>query len=264
MIRILAPTLCFFFLALPAPAHEFWIEPQQYQVESGQPVQADLLVGENFEGAPQVYFETRVDRFELVRDGTRVPYNGRMGDVPALQLPDQGDGLLVIAHETRATELKYKTWADFEAFATHKGYSDIRVRHLARGLPDRDFWESYTRHAKSLIAVGTGIGSDQPLGLETEFVALSNPYTDDLGGGFLVSLTYLGQPRADAQIEIFERAPDGNVTTGIARSDLDGRVRIPVRSGYSYLLDAVVLRPAPDGDRAVWQSLWAALTFAVP
>ena len=28
--------------------------------------------------------------------------------------------------------------------------------------------------------------------------------------------------------------------------------------------DAVVLREAPPDDSAVWQSLWAAMTFAVP
>ena len=42
--------------------------------------------------------------------------------------------------------------------------------------------------------------------------------------------------------------------------------RLPVRAGYEYLADAVVLRavePKRETD-AQWQSLWASLTFAVP
>ena len=39
--------------------------------------------------------------------------------------------------------------------------------------------------------------------------------------------------------------------------------------GHTYLLDAVILRPVNEGaafdeDLPVWESLWAALTFAVP
>jgi hypothetical protein len=41
-------------------------------------------------------------------------------------------------------------------------------------------------------------------------------------------------------------------------------VNIPVKSGHEYLLDAVVLRAADPDDGAVWETLWAALTFAVP
>ena len=47
-------------------------------------------------------------------------------------------------------------------------------------------------------------------------------------------------------------------------TDAKGEAVIPVRPGHRYLLDAVVLREAPDGDGPVWESLWAAMTFAVP
>jgi len=40
-----------------------------------------------------------------------------------------------------------------------------------------------------------------------------------------------------------------------------------VTAGSEYLLDTVVMRPAPpsgEADAPVWQSLWASLTFMVP
>ena len=104
--------------------------------------------------------------------------------------------------------------------------------------------------------------------METEFVALTNPYTDDLTHGFSVQLLYQNQPRANAQIEIFERSPDKKVTISYQQADGQGKAVIPVKAGYTYLLDGVVLRePFAENAKdfnAVWETLWASLTFKVP
>jgi uncharacterized GH25 family protein len=245
-------------------AHEFWIEPQEYQVQSDAPLIADLRNGQKFTGSELAYFDKRFQRFDLVQNGKTIPADGRMGDVPALQLKAQGDGLLVIVHQTVPKTLRYSEWEKFAAFVTHKGFDDIPARHAARGLPDKGFSETYTRYAKALVGIGTSEGRDAPTGMETEFVALTNPYTDDPSQGMAVQLLYQGAPRADAQIEVFDRNPDDVVTISLERTDADGKATIPIHAGHTYLLDAVVLREAPENDKAVWESLWAALTFAVP
>ena len=81
-------------------------------------------------------------------------------------------------------------------------------------------------------------------------------------------LLYEGKPRGDAQIEIFATSPEGKVQVSTLMTDSKGRAVIPVKSGHEYMLDAVVLREAPEAlaeERSVqWQSLWANLTFFVP
>ncbi|MCR9126496.1 MAG: DUF4198 domain-containing protein [Rhodobacteraceae bacterium] len=257
---------CLLLVALSpaALAHEFWIAPTEYQVTPDTPVTADLRNGETFSGMALGYFEGRTARYEVLAGGQLTAVAARMGDVPALQLPGLPEGLAVIVHETTPSTLAYTQWEKFAAFAAHKDFPDIRARHLARGLPETGFRESYTRHAKSLIAVGAGAGSDRQFGLAQEFVALGNPYTDPPEEGLTVRLFYGDAPRSDAQVEVFERAPGGDVAVTLMRTDDAGQVRVPVRPGHEYLLDAVVLRPAPDGGEAVWETLWAALTFAVP
>ena len=99
--------------------------------------------------------------------------------------------------------------------------------------------------------------------METEFVALSNPYTDPPGEGMPVRLLYRDAPRADAPVEVFARAPGGTVTRSVMRTDAQGEVTIPVAPGHDYLLNAVVLRLLEDR-REVWETLWASLTFHVP
>ncbi|QBF33160.1 DUF4198 domain-containing protein [Thalassococcus sp. S3] len=256
-------------LALGAPAngavaHEFWIEPQQYQVESGAPVVADFKNGENFGGITLAYFERRTARYDIVQNGDTTAVEARMGDIPALETQPLGDGLLVAVHQTAHSTIAYTTWSKFQRFADHKDFPDIRARHQARGLPEMGFEELYVRFAKALVGVGHAQGADAETGMETEFVAEANPYTDDLNGTFPVRLLYRGVPRRDAQVEVFDRGPDDFVIVSTQRTDAEGRVWIPVTPGHRYLLDAVILRPAAETETAVWETLWAALTFQVP
>ena len=90
-------------------------------------------------------------------------------------------------------------------FIKHKDFEGLPEAHLARGLPEVGFVESYRRFAKSLIAVGSGVGQDRPVGLEIEIVALSNPYADDLSEGMAVQVLLNAAPRAYVQVEVFSR-----------------------------------------------------------
>ena len=248
----------------PVLGHEFWIEPVDYTLDPGAPVIAELKNGQEFVGNTLSYFGPRITRFDMIRGNDVVAVMGRAGDIPAMTMDAPAEGLWSIVHETRPQKLTYDSWDKFAAFAEHKDFPDIAARHEARGLPREGFGETYTRHVKSLVAIGSGLGSDVISGMETEFVALLNPYTDALDAGLPVRLLYQGAPREDAQVEIFDRAPDGAVAISTLRTDDTGTALIPVQPGHEYLLDAVVLRPAPDSAPEVWQSLWAGLTFAVP
>lgn len=251
-------------VAWPAPAHEFWIAPERFQPAPDENIIAHFKNGENFTGINLAFFERRSIRFELAWDGQRIELMPRMGDLPALDHPAPGDGLVVVAHETAPSTISYREWEKFQAFADHKDFVGIRDRHRDRGLPETGFSESYTRHAKALVGIGSASGRDEVLGLETEFVALTNPYVDDVDAGFQVQLLYNGEPRVQAQVEVFDRDAEGIVNVTLHRTDDQGRVTIPVLSGHTYLLDAVVIRDGPEDAKHVWETLWAALTFYVP
>lgn len=252
----------------PAAAHEFWIAPEHYQVQSGDPMAATLRNGENFKGTSLAWFDRRFTRFEMVAGDRVIPVAGRMGDTPALQAKAPEDGLLIVLHETTESTVTYRDWDKFMRFAAHKDFPDAAAIHEKMGWPRDLFREAYTRHAKALIAVGDGAGADRSFGLATEFIALTNPYDDTFDNNMRVQVTYQDAPRADAQVEVFARAPDGTVEVSLHRTDADGIAEVPVQSGHEYLFDAVVLRPSPRAGNSetapLWETLWAALTFAVP
>lgn len=252
-----------------AIAHEFWIEPSEFQVEKDAPFTADLRNGQLFAGTAQSFFEIRNTRLDVTMGMRTTPITGRMGDRPAIQLlPPEQDGLMILTHEAAPSIITYREWAKFVKFVEHKDFQDAFAIHAARGWAQENFKETYTRHSKSLVAVGSGAGTDRELGLVTEFIALDNPYASDFDGTLDVSLLYNGAPRGDAQVEIYARDTNDEVVVTITRTDDQGHAAIPVQAGMYYMLDAVVLRPV-DGEPTVeagpvWETLWATLTFAVP
>jgi len=253
-------------LAQPALAHEFWISPQSYTVPAEGQVVADIRVGQKFKGSAYSYIPQRFVRFDLVMNGRVIPVQGRMGDRPALAMAAPGEGLVTVVHQTAHSYLTYKDGQKFISFVTHKAFAGVLEEHAARGLPDSGFRERYSRYAKSLIAVGGGAGADAEVGMETEIVALANPYTDDLSGGMPVRVLYHGEPRKDVQVEVFARLSAGEVEVTTYRTDVAGEVRVPVTAGVEYLFAAEVMRPLePVGENGpVWESLWASLTFMPP
>lgn len=252
--------------AFPALAHEFWIDPLDFSVEANQPIEARLRVGQDFEGPSLSYLTRNFTRFDVAIGDDITPAEGRLGQNPALVMAEHGTGLAVVIYETTDSDLTYDEWDRFLRFAEHKDFPDIEARHLARGLPMTGFMESYSRHVKSLIAVGDGAGTDREFGLTTELIALANPYTDDVSGGIPMRLLFEGEPRGDAQVELWDRNPDGDVSVTIHRTDADGEVLLPVEPGHVYMADAVALvpvEPVTEGG-PVWHSYWASLTFEVP
>lgn len=249
-----------------ANAHEFWISPEAYVIPNGSEVQAQLRVGQEFSGAGYSFNPRNFTRFELVQGDTVTPVEGRIGDTPALGMEAPDEGLLVVVHETTANSLSYTDMEKFRKFAVHKDFEWVMDTHTERGLSTNKFYERYHRYAKSLISVGNGTGADRNMGLKTEIVALANPYTDALDT-LPVQVLLDGAPRADAQIEVFERAPDDTVKITLHRTDAEGRGDVPVKPGHEYLVDAVALLPLEPGDGPsdpVWWSLWASLTFKMP
>ena len=269
-MRVLISTIWFcIFVAYcgTALSHEFWLEPERYQVAPGERIIADIRVGDKFKGPTNSYVKENFTRFEIIQAGKTTSVSGRLGDVPALAMAAPSSGLAVVAHETTVSNIRYYKWAKFSRFVHHKGFPDILDRHKARGLPETHFLERYSRHVKSLISVGNGSGSDVEVGMKTEFVAEANPYTDKLEKGLPIRLLLDGKPRSGTQVEIFARAPDGSVQVTLVKTDENGQAAISVSPGTEYLLDAVAIKPLEAEDptsKPVWETFWAGMTFKIP
>lgn len=249
-------------------AHEVWIAPTDWTPSVGEDIRADIKNGHDFVGVDLSWNADSAVRAELwSQDGT-TQIDGRLGDRPAITVQSASDGLATIVYQSTYRNIVYATYEKFAGFVTGKGYASVLDHHAERRLPEAPIKEAYVRFAKSLIAVDGIDGTDEERGLELELVALANPYMPDVEE-LTVQLLYRSEPFADNQVTVFERDMDGTVTSQVMRSDVQGQVQFPLRTGVTYLVDSVVIRePTRElvaaSRGAVWESLWTSLTFEVP
>ncbi len=249
--------------ALPAAAHEFWIEPKQSRVEPGGAIAADLKVGQNFRGDTYPFLKSRFVAFKVVdRAGAR-DVTGDEGDTPAATIRKAGAGLNIITYLATPHRLSFDRWDEFVPYVEYEGLGWVLDAHKARGLPEDGFVEEYVRCAKALVQVGepSAPDEDRAVGLPLELVAGRNPYGLRAGTEVPVTLLWQGKPIGNVQIRVFQ--DNGAVTDTTTRTDDAGRAVISVRGGGRFLLNAVHMQEAPPGRVAAWESYWASLTFEV-
>ena len=230
----------------------------------GETIVAAIRVGDDFSGASYSWFPRSIERAEAIQGGQATPIKGRIGDRPAISHPALGDGLAILVHETDDSTVRYSDWGKFQRFTDRKGFPEAQARHVERGGTEASVVEDYRRYAKSLVAVGSGAGADMAVGLDVEIVALANPYEG--AAEIPVRVLDRGEPAAGKRVEVFERAPSGEIEISVLTTDDDGVASIPVRPGHEYQVDSVFIDELdpPSGTGATWRTLWANLTFMVP
>jgi len=265
-MKRLAAIIALCFAAAPAVGHEFWIEPVQAKVAAGAPIKALTYVGSEFEGDELPNFPSMQRVVDVTLGDMTVPIGGPELQKPALQTPSLGDGLHVLRYQSRDYQLSYESYDKFLAFLDEAQRPELAAEHDARGLPRDGIREVYFRYAKSLVAVGSGAGSDRFMGMPFELVALTNPYTQALGD-MQFELRFLEEPLPDAALHVFHRAPDGTIDNIRLRSDATGVVTVPSANPGFYMVNAIQILPSSPRMQnllgASWQSLWASLTYAV-
>jgi Domain of unknown function (DUF4198) len=253
--------------ALSVQAHEFWFLPEDFTVDPGAQVRANLRIGSHMVGPDLPFLRANLPRYEVHLGDVVTPITARTGDIPAVNQAVEGTGLAVLVGETTDLLLTYEDFEKFRAFTQHKAMPWLVDQHLARGLPATGFSETFRRYAKSLVAIGDGVGSDRVMGLRIEIVALTNPYVDDMSQGMRLRVLMDGAPRVAAQLLLLATAADGTVTETPYVTDANGEATVTAVSGTTYLADSVDIFALPNDDVAagpVWHSDWASLTYAVP
>ena len=253
-------------VTLPAAAHEYWIEPVSYQIVPGEHLQAQLKVGQHFQGDPQIFLPDAVKKFQITTGSVVADVRSRIGDLPALDQKIPSPGLALVSLVSNIFTLKYEQPGLFEKFLAYEGLDGVVQKHRARGLPANGFKEAYQRFAKSLVQVGEGGGEDRLLGLGFEWLVETNPYTA-ADNRMQARLFWRGEPLAAVRARLFVRR-GMQVEEAVLTTDEEGRVRFTPDPGSEILLNAVQMRepsdrfPAPEG--CVWISYWATTTFALP
>ncbi len=260
-------TLAFLATAYGAQAHEFWIQPHKYRLDTESPLVADVRVGMDFGGNPLAFIPNTVNALNITdNDGTH-EIEGRIGDIPSINIQTSTDGLQILNLFSTSSRLTWDEFQKFDDFVNLHGMAWVLPRHAERGLPETGFKEAYTRFVKSLVAVGDGAGQDHFTGMFFELVAGKNPYIDDISGGMPVTVLFKGQPLPNKQVDVFFRNTAGELTRLSVQSDNSGLAITPNLGDGEYMINVVhMIEPSSEDQERTgvsWHSLWGSLTFAI-
>ena len=248
-------------LASPSlQAHDFWIEPSRFVLNSLEPVAVTLRVGERFNGESVPYIDDWIDRFEIHDgEGDRSIYS-QVGDDPAGVVAPRTPGASWIAYQSNDdfVELPPDKFADYLRMEGMEYILRLRER---RGLAARPAREYYVRCVKGLLWLpgAGGVAVDVPLGLVLEIVPRRNPYTLVPGEKLEVQLLHDGKPAPGLLVKAFTRDDPGNEQT--QRTDGTGLASIELDRSGDWVVKAVHMVPVEGDPYGDWRSYWTSLTF---
>ena len=260
--------LAILYNAKMANAHEYWLETDNYSLESGQSFEANLRNGQEFSGSSFPFVSALFELFEQKLRGQTFAVESEQGSVPAISSRILADGLSSFAFVSKPKSLLFKEFDKFENYLIYEGLERVVDIHRARGLPETDFKEIYQRFAKMLVQVGPPTQDDKDIahGLLFEWVALDNPYQSTATSQDVRFVLLLeGKPLGNWPFNVFHKtnANGTDTTRQLLKTDPNGIFTLSAnRDGGIYMLNAVNLFAPQNNPEFVWGSAWASITFA--
>jgi uncharacterized GH25 family protein len=252
------------FAATPAAAHDFWIQPQRFQV----PPNADLAV--TFQIGHGDARERYGNNARIILLGDF--FNGHRRDRRA-QLRDNGaadfvtrfaePGLHVIGLQTSYAYSELPA-ARFNDYAKEEGLASVLAARKRDGTLNRSGRERYSRRAKALIQVGVQGRSNQtlatrPIGLKLEIVPDRNPYGLGPSRTLPMHVLYNGRRLPNATVKLTSLEADER-PVAIAVTDAEGRASFQVPAKGNWLLNVVWAEPVKDS-KIDFDTTFSSLTF---
>jgi uncharacterized GH25 family protein len=254
-------------VSAPVAAHDFWIQPQQFQVASGAPLGFTFQVGH---ASFRQRWGNGLERIVLLDDIVAGKKTDHRSDVQVTGATDfvsrlAPAGLHVVAMQS-TTALSELPAIRFNDYAKAEGLVPIlaaRQRDKAMQLPGR---ERYTRRAKAFIQVGPQGGTSQalatrPVGLKLEIVPDRNPYALGPSRKLPVHVLYRGALLANATVKLTDLDQDAK-PIAVAITDRDGRAEFTVPSkGRTFLLNVIWSEEVKDDPKTDFDTTFSSLTF---
>lgn len=258
-----AASLVLWSVALPAVAHDTWLQPRRSAVLPGTIAQLDLSTGEKFPLSDNAIKPERVAVARARLSGKTIDLAESAPEKKSLEfrapLSNPGVATLWLSLSPLAVELKpnqVKHYLD-EIDAP----AEIR-QHWTSAKGAKQWREVYTKHAKTFVRVGqpkTDRSWSQPVGMVLEVVPEKDPTSLRAGDDFPVRVLKNGAPLADFSLGIVR---EGSTHRTFKKTDAAGRTVFKMTRSGHWLVRGTELRRSTK-TAGEWESDFTTLTFEV-
>ena len=253
--------------AAPALAHDFWLQPLNFNPLPGASIPFTILVGH---GPFRTRWSGATDRVTLLSsygpDGKTDhkrdlhPSSDKDGDIGF-----RSPGTYVLAFESTHAESTLPS-IRFNDYISVEGLTPAIEARAAAKATERPGREIYSRRAKAIVNVGSAPAGKvepwvtKPVGLTLEIVPEKNPYALAAKEPLPVRIYYEGKPLPGALVKLtnleFDLRP-----VATKRSDGEGRASFDLPRTGTWLVNVIWTKPLKGDPRADFDTTFSSLTF---
>jgi uncharacterized GH25 family protein len=254
-----------------ADAHDFWLQPDRFQVAPGAPVSTDLLVGHGVDRSAWAQPASRVRVLKSVGPtGVEADLRPALAQRRANEEPfsarfsEPGVHLLVLEGAPSVSVLPAPRFA---MYLREEGLTPIAALRERAGLADTPGRELYSRRAKALVRVGDAARAQahvaRPVGLDLEIVPSKDPYALGPDERLPFRVLFKGRPLAGALVKLTRLEADEK-PYALARTGRSGQATFDVPREGAWVVSVVWSTPLADDPRAEFETVFSSLTFGWP
>jgi len=244
--------------------HEFWIQPDKFIYNHGEPVNIKFLVGENFTGqnwtgdrskikSLRLYFEDVTDKNCIDNVG------GNKGDSLQIAILDEGTVMLTLNTTNSFIDLEA---AKFNDYLREDGLAEALKYREKHGDTAKNGRENYQRSVKTIFQVGSRFTNvfKKRTDLPLDIVPAEHPYNVSKDGDFKVKLFFMGERLKNTKVKVWHKL-DSNISQQEYVTDDEGEIKFFLSPEGEWMVSCVKMIRLEDGPKAEWQSYWGSLTW---
>ncbi len=250
------------------PAHEFWIQPENFSVPIGAKVNFSFLRGEYFTGELLAVNTERVAGiWHHSADGTidelkRVPSARYRAE--SLSFTFNKAGTHMIAEDSTASAVTLPP-EKFLSYLNEEGLESIAAARKSANKENEPGREQFLRCVKTLILVG-GKSDDtyaKRTGQRLEIVPQSDPLKAKAGERLAFRIYFDGKPLTGGLVRAWH-CHGADLLDLKQRTISDGSVGFDLPHAGPWMISLVHMIPLTDEPGYDWKSYWGNLTFELP
>lgn len=242
-------------------AHDTFVMPQKFRVFKGETVIIGFHSSDGFPESAQLL--KRLQDPAVHTPSGPVPIENVKADgmrmTASITVPHSGHVIVTAVNGTATTDMKAD---EFVAYLKEEGLTHVVDARVQRGEADKPGKERYTMYAKTiLMADAPNDGYKKVVGFPIEMIPEKDPYQLKPGESLPVRVLFRGAPARNLDVKAASTAGEGQKQHSVGRTDVDGRINVPVTSG-KWRLKAIHMERSSKPD-VEWESFWTTLTFEI-
>lgn len=247
---------------LRASAQDSYLSTRTYFLHKGQKLDVYLMYGEQFKDIDEYKYDAaKVKKFNLYDAGKKINLMTAAKDSasPVLSniMNSPGIDMVEMTYDIPVTAIDREVYGQY---LNNEGLS--KLAETVNNSNQSRFREKKTSYLKLAVMVDKAVGGDfdKPLGQDFELVFKQNPYKLNYGDDFMGTLYYKGKPMPNAPVDIFLKAPSGNVYPDRVTTNAKGEFSTTVTREGVYMFRSV-RTVASTGTDTDFETIQTAYTF---